>query len=352
MLTSGAFGDPIDYVLFWLVFLSLVAFTWCFFRLFPWAKRRRLGLVVGNGLIFLCLIGVIFLIGESHERFMAVRTDSFGVSLPARRWFVLHTKLNSYDCRDHEWVSPKPSGVKRIAFLGDSFTYGWGVENVADRFTDRLQAQFDAVSPGKVEVMNVAKPGWGTGDHVQKLPDILERFSPDEVVLCYVLNDIEDLIPRGEGADPTRPPEPQWFNPDTSCFFDFLWRRLWLPRLPSVRGYQDWLAEGYAQADVWNAQAARLMKLKDLCSQRGAAFRVALLPYVREGGDRFDGAKLRAQVREFLAGQGIQVVDLGSAIANVNPQSLVVNRGDAHPNERAHELFADFLWSTLSTSVE
>lgn len=344
MLTPGAFGYPADYVLFWLVFLSLVAHTWCFFRFFPWTKRRRLGLAIGNSLIFLCLNGVIFLIGESHERFMAVRTDSFGVSLPARRWFVLHTKLNSYDCRDHEWVSPKPPGVKRIAYLGDSFTYGWGVEDVADRFADRLQSKFDAQRPGTVEVMNVAKPGWGTGDHVQRLPDILNRFDPDEVVLCYVLNDIEDLIPRPAEFDPTRPPEPTWFNPDTSCFLDFLWRRVWLPRLPSVRGYPDWLVDGYAEASVWNTQRARLLQLKDFCSERGATFRVALLPYVREGGVRFDGTKLRVQMNDFLTGQGVQVLDLGTTIANVDPQALMVNRGDAHPNGRAHELFADRLW--------
>lgn len=344
MLTPGAFGYPADYILIWLLFLSLVLHTWCFFRLFPWAKRGRLGLVLGNALIFLCLLGVGFLIGESYERFMAVRTDSFGVSLPARRWFALHTRLNSYDCRDREWAKEKPRGVKRIVFLGDSFTYGWGVEDVAERFTDRLQARFDARSPEAVEVMNVAKPGWGTGDQVQRLPDILERFAPDEVVLCYVLNDMEDLIPRTQGINPTRPPEPQWFNPDSSCFLDFLWRRLWLPRMPSVRGYQDWLADGYAQADVWNAQAARLTRLRDLCSERDVTFRVALLPYVREGGERFDGKKIRSQVREFLTGQGVQIIDLADSIAFVNASELVVNRGDAHPNGRAHEMFADRLW--------
>lgn len=345
MTVYRAFGYPADYIFFWIVFFSLVVHTWCFFRFFSWAKRKRLGLIIGNTLIAMCLMGVTFLVGESYERFVAVRTDSFGVSLPARRWFVLHTKLNSYDCRDHEWVSPKPPGVRRIAFLGDSFAYGWGVEEVADRFTNRLQARF-AQQNAAAEIMNVAKPGWGTGDHEQRLPDILERFAPDEVVLTYVLNDIEDLVPRSDDFDPTRPPEPQWFNPDTSCFLDFLWRRVWLPRMPSVSGYQEWLAGGYADAAVWSAQRERLLTLRDMCVERGATFRVALLPYLREGGERFDGNKLRGQVADVLRSAGVEVLDLKVAVQDEAASGLTVNAGDAHPNGRAHELFAEEIWKS------
>lgn len=345
MTAYRAFGYPADYIFFWIVFLSLVVHTWCFFRFLPWARHKRLGLVIGNGLIFLCLLGVTFLAGESYERFVAVRTDSFGVSLPARRWFVLNTKLNSYDCRDPEWVLPKPPGLRRIAFVGDSFTYGWGVEDVADRFTDRLQAKFEQQNRA-VEVMNVARPGWGTGDHVQRLPDILERFSPDEVVLGYVLNDIEDLVPRPEGSNPTRPPEPQWFNPDTSCFVDFLWRRVWLPRMPSVSGYQEWLAGGYADAAVWSSQCERLLKLRDMCMERGATFRVAILPYLREGSGQAGEAAIRAQVADALRSVGVEVLDLKAAIATVRAAALTVNAGDAHPNARAHELFAEEIWKS------
>jgi hypothetical protein len=38
---------------------------------------------------------------------------------------------------------------------------------VKDRFTDQLQSIFDAKDPNAIEVMNVAKPGWNTGDEIQ-----------------------------------------------------------------------------------------------------------------------------------------------------------------------------------------
>jgi hypothetical protein len=103
MLTSGAFGYLFDYILWWIVFFSLLVHTWCFFKFFPWKTRRKVGLGIGNGLLFLCLLGGLAIAGESYLRFVCVQTDSFGVSLPARRWFALHTKLNSLGCRDREW---------------------------------------------------------------------------------------------------------------------------------------------------------------------------------------------------------------------------------------------------------
>ena len=89
------------------------------------------------------MLGVIAMAAETYLRFVAVYTDSFGVSLPARRWFALYTNLNSLGCRDKEWSVARSSGVRRIAFVGDSFTYGWGIERVEDRFVDLIQAEFD-----------------------------------------------------------------------------------------------------------------------------------------------------------------------------------------------------------------
>ena len=146
MLTSGAFGYPVDYGLWWVVYLSLLVHTWCFFHFFPRKRCRKLGLGVGNGLVFFCFLGLTALAGESYFRFVCVESDPFGWSVPAQRWFALYTKLNSLGCRDVEWTVEKPPGVRRIAFVGDSFTYGWGIERVEDRFPDRIQAMFDRKS--------------------------------------------------------------------------------------------------------------------------------------------------------------------------------------------------------------
>lgn len=360
MLTSGVFGYLTDYLLWCVLFVSVVLHTWCFFRFFPRQRLVKSGLVIGNGLIFMCMLGFAALVGETYFRFVCVETDSFGVSLPAQRWFALHVRLNSLGCRDGEWsaASGDSAGAttRRIAFVGDSFTYGWGIERVEDRFPDLIEARLHTVQTGRtgnekvaqrVEVMNVAKPGWGTGDQLQPVTDVIDVYGVDEVVLCYVPNDIEKLLPRSDDFDPIRPPEPKLINPSTSCLFDYLYHHIVVPRLATVRHYHDWLAGGFADPDIWRAHQEQLFAIATLCRDRGVAFRVALLPYIQTGGSVFDSASLHATLRAFFERNGVPVVDLLPLIASHDPADLMVNAHDAHPNEKANQIFAEAIWEAF-----
>ncbi len=344
MFTGGAFGYMFDYLLWWALYLSLLLHTWCFFKFFPWKVHRKTGLLAGNGLVFLCLIGLAALAGESYLRFVAVRTDSFGVSLPARRWFALHTRLNSLGCRDREWSMDKPPGVRRIAFVGDSFTYGWGIARPEDRFPDRIQALFDARKPGTVEIMNVAKPGWDTGAQLRPIQDMIALYGVDEVVLCYVANDIEKLLPTTDDFNPTRPPDAQFFNLDSSCLMDYLYRRVYLPRVPSVKNFHDWLAEGFGDDETWRRHQQQLIAVIRICQEKGVTLRVVLLPFMRTSGDKLHLDELFATLRKFFEANDTPVVDLAEGIAGLRSEDLVVNSMDAHPNERANEFFANAIW--------
>ena len=344
MLTSGVFGYLTDYLLFWALFVSLVVHTWCFFRFFPRDKRRRTGLVLGNLMVFTCMVGLVAMVSETYLRFISVETDAFGMSLPARRWFAIYGAQNSVGFRDLEWTPGDRRGVRRIAFVGDSFTYGWGIEERADRFPDRIQARFDGAAPGTVEVMNVAKPGWGTAGEIPAVAGMIERYGVDEVVLCYVLNDIEKLLPRTPEFDPIRPPEPGWINLSTSCLIDHLYRRVWVPRVPTVFRYHDWLADGFADPAIWQAHRRQLAELIETCRTRGVTLRVALLPFIRTSGEKFQAKRLHAMLSEFLSESGVPTMDLLPAIMDEDPGRLVVNGHDTHPNQRAHELFADAIW--------
>ncbi|MHC4698134.1 MAG: SGNH/GDSL hydrolase family protein [Planctomycetota bacterium] len=361
MLTSDAFGYLLDYLLWWVLFLSLVVHTWCFFKFFPWKRRRKLGLALGNSLIFLCMLGVAALAGESYFRFVCVETDSFGVSLPARRWFVLHTKLNSMGCRDAEWTVEKPPGVRRIAFVGDSFTYGWGIEQVEDRFSDRIGAMFDRRSPGAHEVMNVAKPGWDSESQLDPIRDLIARFGVDEIVLCYVANDIDALLPTTDGYDPLHTPDPVLFDPDRSCLIDYFYRRFYLPRLPALRGYYTSLAEGYTDESIWRRQRDRLTEIGEECQRHDVTLRVVLLPMLqtlgdaprsRPGGEAYDFGRVLMLLKNLFEPHQVPVLDLLPAIAGHRPSYLMVNRSDAHPNALAHRLFADAIWQAFYANSE
>ncbi|HNQ23156.1 MAG TPA: SGNH/GDSL hydrolase family protein [Phycisphaerae bacterium] len=343
---GGAHGYPADYVLGLLLYASLLIHAVCFFKLFP-PRWRRLRLVLGNVVVFVCLLASLALLAESYLRFIYVGTESFGVTLPARRWFALHVDLNALGYRDGEWTRDKPPGVRRLAITGDSFVYGWGLEAVRDRFSDRLQMQFNERAPGTVEVMNVAKPGWDTGDQLKPVRDMIERYGVDEVVLGYVANDIERLLPTRPDFDPTKPPLCQLFDTDSSALVEWLYYRLIAPRAPTVRGYHNWLLAGYRTPELWQQQEQRLADLLELCRQHGVTFRVALLPFIQPGKATFPSDGVHAVLRSFFAANGVEVVDLLPALAGEEPTQLIVSRADAHPNAHAHALFAKAIWEAF-----
>jgi hypothetical protein len=302
---------------------------------------------MGNSLIFLSLLGVMAMAAESYLRFVAVFTDAFGVSLPARRWFAIHTQLNSLGCRDKESTIEKPTGVRRIAFVGDSFTYGWGIEETADRFSDRIQSLFDTTVPGTVEIMNVAKPGWGTGDQIQPIRDVVALYHVDEIVLCYVPNDIEKLIPASPGFIPTRPPEYSLLNLDSSPLLDYLYRRICLPRVPTVRDYHDWLAQGFADPDVWHRHVAQFHEIIRFSREHNVAFRVVLLPFLRTSGRGFDPRRIHDRLQGVWYESEASNLDLLPLVSGYDVTTLVVNSNDPHPNELAHEHFATSIWEAF-----
>jgi hypothetical protein len=82
----------------------------------------------------------------------------------------------------------KPAGIKRVAVLGDSFAWGWGVsEN--EMFTAILQHNM----PG-IEVLNFGVPGYGPTQYYL-LRNRALNFEPDAVVIAFCLfNDFADSV--------------------------------------------------------------------------------------------------------------------------------------------------------------
>ncbi|MCB9897577.1 MAG: SGNH/GDSL hydrolase family protein [Planctomycetes bacterium] len=121
----------------------------------------------------------------------------------------LHT--NAQGMRDAQLVSPKPRGTVRIVFLGDSFVFGWGVDE-DERVGAVLQRELSARSDGRhaFDVRHVAVPSWNTLNEVAYMRRRLSLYEPDLVVLVLCSNDLDDGAGvRGFGElatfDPARP---------------------------------------------------------------------------------------------------------------------------------------------------
>lgn len=106
----------------------------------------------------------------------------------ARDEFRYEVAVNSQGLRQGEVARQKPAGVRRIAFVGDSFLWGIGVSD-AERTTEQLAQLLRSV-----EVLNFGVSGYGPVQHLLNLDSVLD-FAPDLVVVLFCLgNDFVDNV--------------------------------------------------------------------------------------------------------------------------------------------------------------
>ncbi len=98
-----------------------------------------------------------------------------------------HIELNSRGFRDRDHGDVAPAGKKRILLLGDSFAWGYGVE-FSDIFFEVLQQDSN-----RYEFINTGHCGYGSDQHILMLKMVADDYSPDAVVLMFVLNDFAYL---------------------------------------------------------------------------------------------------------------------------------------------------------------
>jgi lysophospholipase L1-like esterase len=96
----------------------------------------------------------------------------------------------------------------RVVCLGDSFTFGWGVED-ADTYPVQLEAGLEELlgaraaadtghsgprrSAVAAEVLNVGLPGYNTWQEHRLYEKLVRPMAPDVVVLGWYLNDLDPL---------------------------------------------------------------------------------------------------------------------------------------------------------------
>jgi hypothetical protein len=96
-------------------------------------------------------------------------------------------RTNSRGWRDVERSLDKPPGVRRIIALGDSFTFGQGVD-LHERFTELVAERLGC------EVVNLGACAFGTDQEVLAFEHEGSAYAPDVVLLTVFLgNDLDDI---------------------------------------------------------------------------------------------------------------------------------------------------------------
>lgn len=311
--------------------------------------KKRL-LLVNVGLI---LAGVILVwgCGEVYYRWFFEGTDSFGLTRPCRRWILKNysSTINNVGERDRvDYTKAIPAGKRRVTFLGDSFALGHGIEDVDRRFSNLVRRDH----PGW-DVETLAHAGWDTKLEIEGLDRFAnEGYALDVVVLVYVLNDIEELVPEWP---PVRARlyaglEHEPFLVRHSDFIDVLYWRWKVTREPGVRDYYGFVRDAY-QGEPFRKQRERFREVRDYCAGRGIKLFVVTFPFLHALGSDYAYADAHRALAAAWSELGVPELDLLDVYSGRKPGDLVIGRYDAHPNERAHALAAASIGRFLEKEI-
>jgi lysophospholipase L1-like esterase len=101
---------------------------------------------------------------------------------PQFRTFV---RINENGLRDRRHSYERQNDIERILVLGDSFAWGYGVEE-SERFSQLLEKSLD------VEVINAGVSGYSTDQELLWYKNEGIKYDPDLVILEFAGNDIGD----------------------------------------------------------------------------------------------------------------------------------------------------------------
>lgn len=245
---------------------------------------------------------------------------------------------NSYGMRDDE-PAPKEANRFRIVALGDSFTFGLGVEmeRAFPQVLERRLNERDASNGGTYEVLNFAVPGYSTREEVVVLKEKAAAWHPRIVIVGYCLNDpeIEPLQPLHLAFTP----QLWWEHSHVFRLFNLLYMNTKV-RVAAGGDYYRFLH--LPNRAPWQSVLAGLHDLKTLAVSRGTPVLLVIFPMIEvDSWQDYPYLPLHDQVSAAARAQGIDVLDLYETYAQHEIAAIRVTPRDHHPSVLGHELTAE-----------
>lgn len=299
-------------------------------------------LVVGNLLVLLLALSTLLWAGETYYRFVYDQTDSFSLTLTSQQFVARHYPANNWGlCDNVDYTGPADPTRRRLTFLGDSFTVGYGLADIDQRFVNRIRAG----RGGEWEIQSFAQIGADSADQLRDLRYFVDERNVhlDTAVLAYCLNDISDITPQWQATLERmlqQYKEELPFPLDQSYFLNLYYFRLYAARDPAVANYYSDLIEAY-DGEIWDVQAQRLRDFAAFCREREAGLLVVIFPFLQRLGAEYPFAAAHEKVARLFAEEQVPTIDLRPLYERYDEEELRVSIYDAHPNAFAHQLAAE-----------
>ena len=255
-------------------------------------------------------------------------------------WMGVPVTINDQGMRGPARAIPKPEGVQRVLFLGDSVTFGFQLEDDAATYPARTEFHLNERSSAPVEALNAGVGGYSPWQEVRLLAEDGLQFELDVVVVGFVLNDVSEKLGLQRYGGSGR-----GFQLEHSrALHGMAWRsstvRYLLRKRAEDRGAGDAFdragdsvaptisdllsrPDDPAVRQAWDRTLPELGRIVGFCRPRKIPVLLVAFPYtVQLEHPELDAPQRR--LAEFAKEQGVEVLDLAPAFRS----ALAANGGD------------------------
>jgi lysophospholipase L1-like esterase len=310
------------------------------------SQSRVIGFLISATMAVVAM-SLALAIGEAATRykFRNVRSTASGGGYFNRQQPAL--RANSLGYRDREFVVPKPAGTYRVAVIGDSITFGGGLDE-EDRFTSLIQ---DRVGRDGIEILNLGVPGRDLPQHLDALEHDALPLDPDFILLQLFVNDFDS-------PDEGHPTNPHW----SEGFHRWLEKRSALYTVASielgtikgelgiVETYPEYMQRtlGDQATPASIGAAKRLRAFIRMCRDAHRPLGIVFFPHLAFDLKRnYPFAYLNDRVERICREEGVPYLDLRPEFGAATRDTLQVNRFDAHPSPKASRIAAAAILTTF-----
>jgi hypothetical protein len=344
-------------------YLALAAFAALALAFLLLRRVPRLGFLrrtrATNAVLATLSLLAAFIVAEGSLHFFLDVSDSSMSTLTSRRWVDRHLPRPYGVARGRQpgrdWTVPGPAFP--VAVVGDSLTFGQGIERDEDLYPAILERELRArgLDAG---VYNLSFLGWNTLEETKVLQKAFERGNRIKVVvLGYCLNDIGSLVPVSdkytvELGKLTHPPPSLAPFVRRSFVASFLYNRYRMFASTDLQKTWESLPAAYRTPALFKAHADELKILKRMTSSYGANLVVLTFPVVNIPWERYPYRDIHAQLDAFWKSLDVENLDLLPALERHPVETLQASFLDSHPNELVHRLAAERLTEFLVKKYE
>jgi lysophospholipase L1-like esterase len=243
-------------------------------------------------------------------------------------------KINSEGFRDVEYTIEKPPNTVRIIALGDSFTFGWGL-NLSNTYVKVLERKLNEMNAtANFQVMNFGVPGYNTLEEIEFLKQKGLKYKPDIVLVGYTAGDLQNNTKIKTGEFPKKASEivEELFSNSTEKQKEVL---------KSFFSFQL-LEEDVSKNFDTNLEKIVLSPLNELATyQKEQKFKVIIVFLTRIT------AQEKERISELGKKNGFCIIDVFEEIKKYNFNSITFPSPDNHYNELGHNIIANNIFEKM-----